>query len=473
MVSWSPSCKDFRKTLNDLGRITMKTVRNSGSVSSGSDAEQRASQLSLNRAGSEPRERCVIGFRPMPETCGARWRGGRGTGGQQCIWTCLCRSGLASGCRSWARACSRCPRERRCLRGSGGRFPRMPRPAECARSEPCRERPTRDRARWRVVPLEIAVECSALGRADRQSPGRDRRSKRRVWIAPVSRSASVPDASAHRTKGLVHILRPTAAKSMAHATQAASRTRGSWRRVREPRNSPTLYRGAAQAKTDARGRSVRRRAVSSEGTGGTELPLGHGADPSAANLAETAPSHLAATRTGSHLSVETVVRTSADCAVHDALGRTPSEVASDVPISSAQTDSETTGALPVRLGFSGDRAEWMLCFELLKFLTRPFWRNQIPSVSKLLVQSLPRVIARKTAGSTAFLLVPPWSLLQRLSEKLCSERRAAGLRWKPATTWPAWNRSQLRFRRGSALRPRVPWSDTDGAVQAAWQAAAN
>ena len=34
------------------------------------------------------------------------------------------------------------------------------------------------------------------------------------------------------------------------------------------------------------------------------------------------------------------------------------------------------------------------------------------------VQILPKVIARKTARSRAFLLVPPWSLLQRLSETL-------------------------------------------------------
>ena len=382
----------------------MKTVRNSGSVSSNSDAGQRTSQLSLYHAGSEPSEGCAIGFRPMPVTCGAKRRGGRGTGGQQCIWTCLCLSGVASGCRSWALASFRWQRIGRCLRGSGGRFPRMPRPAECARSEPCRERPTRDRTRRRVVPLEIAVECRALGRADRQSSGRDRRSKRRVWIALVSRSASLPDASAHRTKGLVHILRPTAAKSMEHSTHAASRTQGSWQRVRD--NGPTLHRGADRAKTDAPGRPVRPRAVSSEGTGVTELPLGPGANPSAADLAETAPSHLAAARNRSHRLLETVVRTGADCAVHDALGRTSSEVATGVPISSGRTDSETTGAFRVRLGFSGDRAEWILCFELRKFLARPFWRDLVPSVSKLLVQSLPKVIARKSARSRAFLLVP-------------------------------------------------------------------
>ena len=34
------------------------------------------------------------------------------------------------------------------------------------------------------------------------------------------------------------------------------------------------------------------------------------------------------------------------------------------------------------------------------------------------VQSFPKVIARKTARSRAFLLVPPGSLLQRLSETL-------------------------------------------------------
>ena len=34
------------------------------------------------------------------------------------------------------------------------------------------------------------------------------------------------------------------------------------------------------------------------------------------------------------------------------------------------------------------------------------------------VQSFPKVIARKTARSKAFLLVPPRSFLQRLSETL-------------------------------------------------------
>jgi len=291
----------------------MKTVRGSGSVSSSSDAEQRTSQLWLHRAGSEPREGSAIGFPPMPETCGAKRWGGHGTGGRQWIWTCLCWSGLASGCRSWAQASLRWQRKGRSLRGSGGRFPGMPRPAECARSEQCRERPTRDRARRRGVPLEIPVECRALGRTDLhlQSPSRDQRSEGRVWIAPVSRPASVPDASAHRTKGVVHILRPTAAKSMAHSTHAAPRTQGSWQRVRD--NGPTLHRGA---------------------------------------------------------------------------------------------DWATTGALRARLDFSGDRAEWMLFFELQKFLARPFLRNRVPSVSRLLVQSFPKVIARKTPRSKAFLLVP-------------------------------------------------------------------
>lgn len=35
---------------------------------------------------------------------------------------------------------------------------------------------------------------------------------------------------------------------------------------------------------------------------------------------------------------------------------------------------------------------------------------------RLGLQSFPKVIARKTARSRAFLLVPPWSLLERLSE---------------------------------------------------------
>lgn len=132
-----------------------------------------------------------------------------------------------------------------------------------------------------------------------------------------------------------------------------------------------LHSTAAWAKTAAQGRTGRQCAASNEGTSVTDLPLGHGADPSAAEFA-----------------------------VRDVPDRTSSEVASDPGCKASAgfcrdsgTASESARGIATCTTdpIGGQQAhfalDWTLSSEFQKHLARALLSNYERSVSKLLVAS--------------------------------------------------------------------------------------
>lgn len=158
------------------------------------------------------------------------------------------------------------------------------------------------------------------------------------------------------------------------------------------------HRSADWAKTDAPSRTGRQRTVSNEGASVTDLPLGHGADPSIADFAGAAPSALAATRNCRQLPVETVVQVGAEFAVRDALDRNSSyssEMASGSVRNFRAFRTASESARGVRIRTTGRIrrkqanfvVDWTLCSGFQEFLTRALLSNCERSVSKSLVAS--------------------------------------------------------------------------------------
>lgn len=160
----------------------------------------------------------------------------------------------------------------------------------------------------------------------------------------------------------------------------------------------SLRRGADRAKPDAQCRTGRQRAVSGEGASVTDLPLGHGADPSIADFAGAAPSALAAARNCRQLPVETVEQVGAEFVVRDALDRNSSyssEMASGSVRNFRAFRTASEAARGVRIRTTGRIrrkqanfvVDWTLCSEFQEFLTRALLSNCGRSVSKSLVAS--------------------------------------------------------------------------------------
>ena len=125
-----------------LGRITMTTVRDGGSVSLGSDARQRIAQLSLIRVGGERRAGWAMRVRRRRRRKLCATAGNARHGGRQCVRPCFRRTRPCGRRPVAGRGCVRWQGEGRCFRGGGRRFPTTPRLAECARSERRRESQT-------------------------------------------------------------------------------------------------------------------------------------------------------------------------------------------------------------------------------------------------------------------------------------------------------------------------------------------